>query len=72
MLTLNTLSDCTMVTTPRSGARGYFANVLAGIRDGGAMHARYEALARLSNADLARRGLTRGDIMRAVVAGEQI
>ena len=40
MLTLHTSSDCTMVTAPPRAARGYFANVLAGIRDGGAMHAR--------------------------------
>jgi hypothetical protein len=72
MLTLHTLSDCTMMTAPTRGAGlgRYFANVLAGIRDGGAMHARYEALARLSNTDLARRGLARGEIMRAVMAGE--
>ena len=72
MLTLNTFSDCTLATTPPRGGRAgrYFTNVLAGIRDGGAMHARYEALARLSNTDLARRGLARGDIMRAVLAGE--
>jgi hypothetical protein len=70
MLTLDTFSDCTMVTAPTQGVGRYFANVLAGIRDGGAMHARYEALARLSNTDLARRGLARAEIMRAVVAGE--
>ena len=70
MPTLHTSSDCTMVTAPPPAARGYFTNVLAGIRDGGAMHARYEALARMSNTDLARRGLTRAEIMRAVVAGE--
>jgi hypothetical protein len=72
MLTLDTLSDCTLATTPTRGARAgrYFANVLAGIRDGGAMHARYEELARLSNTDLAQRGLARGDIMRAVLAGQ--
>jgi hypothetical protein len=72
MLKLDMFSDCTMVTAPTQGAGlgRYFANVLAGIRDGGAMHARYEALARLSNTDLARRGLARAEIMRAVVAGE--
>jgi hypothetical protein len=70
MLTLQTFFDCTMVTTPPRGARGYFANVLAGIRDGGAMRARYEALSRMSNTDLARRNLTRAEIMRVVMAGE--
>jgi hypothetical protein len=72
MLTLNTFSDCTMVTTPtRRGRIGeHFANVLAGIRDGGAMRARYEALSRMSNTDLARRNLTRAEIMRVVMTGE--
>ena len=72
MLKLHTFAECTMVTAPprQAGIARHFANVLAGIRDGGAMHDRYTALARLSNADLARRGLTRADVMRAVVKGE--
>ena len=71
MLKLDTFPDYTVVTAPprRSGIAQHFANVLAGIRDGGDMHARYQELARLSNSDLAKRGLTRADIMRAVVAG---
>jgi len=72
MLKLHTFADYTVVTAPprQAGIARHFANVLAGIRDGGAMHDRYTALARLSNADLARRGLTRADVMRAVVKGE--
>ena len=72
MLKLHTFADCTLVTAlPRqAGIARHFANVLAGIRDGGAMQDRYTALSRLSNTDLARRGLTRADIMRAVVSGK--
>jgi uncharacterized protein YjiS (DUF1127 family) len=72
MLKLHTFADCTLVTAPprQAGIARHFANVLAGIRDGGAMQDRYTALSRLSNTDLARRGLTRADIMRAVVSGK--
>jgi len=72
MLKLHTFAECTMVTAPprQAGIARHFANVLAGIRDGGAMQDRYTALARMSNTDLARRGLTRPEIMRAVVRGE--
>ena len=71
MLKLHTVPDYTVVTAPprRSGVTQHFANVLAGIRDGGDMHARYQELARLSNSDLAKRGLSRADITRAVLAG---
>jgi hypothetical protein len=72
MLKLHMFDQCTIVTaTPRrAGIARHFANVLAGIRDAGDMHARHQALARLSNGDLARRGLARHDIMRSVLAGE--
>ena len=57
MLKLHTFADCTLVTAPprQAGIARHFANVLAGIRDGGAMHDRYRALARMSNTELARR-----------------
>jgi len=72
MLKLHTFADCTIVTAPprQAGIARHFANVLAGIRDGGAMHDRYQQLSRMSNTDLARRGLSRQDITRAVVKGE--
>ena len=48
-----------------------FSDVLylfrAGMRDGLALFARYQALSRLSDEGLAKRGLARGDIGRAVL-----
>jgi hypothetical protein len=73
MLKLHTFSDYTLITAPprrRSMAR-HVARVLAGIRDGGEMQARYEHLAHMSNSDLAKRGLTRDDIMRVVLTGRK-
>jgi hypothetical protein len=71
MLKLQGFSDYTLVTTaPRfRSVAAHFSKVLAGIRDGGEMHARYQELARLSDTDLAKRGLTRADIMHAVLTG---
>ena len=71
MLKLHTFAEYTAVTTTprRAGIARHFANILAGIRDAGEMEARYQALSRMSNTDLARRGLTRDDIMRAVMDG---
>jgi len=69
MLKLHTFSDHTLISAPpgrRSKAR-YLARVLAGIRDGGEMQARYEQLAHMSDSDLAKLGLTRDDIMRVVL-----
>jgi hypothetical protein len=39
-------------------------DIIAGSRDGLALQDRYEALSRLSNRELTRRGLTRADIPR--------
>jgi hypothetical protein len=70
MVKIDAISEYTAFTMPqRSRLTAYVANVMAGIRDGGEMHARYQALARLSNTDLARRGLTRDTITRAVLSG---
>jgi uncharacterized protein YjiS (DUF1127 family) len=41
----------------------------AGIRDGLRMYDAYHALARLSDAELRKRGLTRSEISRAVALG---
>jgi uncharacterized protein YjiS (DUF1127 family) len=49
----------------------HFANVLARIRDGGEMRPRYETLSRMSTTDLAKRGLTRAEIMRVVLGAER-
>jgi hypothetical protein len=69
MFRTDTVADRMVVTAAprRSGIATYFANVLAGIRDGSEMQARYEELSRLSDVDLARRGLTRADVMRAIL-----
>ena len=71
MLKVHTFSEFTVVTAPARRARvaSYVANVLAGIRDSGELQARYEALSRMSNTDLARRGLTRDTIAHALLCG---
>jgi uncharacterized protein YjiS (DUF1127 family) len=46
-----------------------FAEFLEGIREARAMAARYETLSRLSDGELAQRGLSRHDIPRVVVTG---
>jgi hypothetical protein len=57
-------------TTPRlfTWLFGYCTAFLVGIDDARAMALRYEMLARLSDAELAARGLTRQDIPHAVLA----
>jgi uncharacterized protein YjiS (DUF1127 family) len=45
------------------------ADFIDGVREGNAMAYRYERLSRMSNAELARLGLTRLDIPQAVVNG---
>ena len=66
-LTLATLAR----EAPRLAAIArFFADVLAGIREAHEMEQRYEMLSRLSDAALARRGLTREDIPRAAVTGK--
>jgi hypothetical protein len=74
MLKLHTMSDYTVISARprRSRLANYAANVLAGIRDGGEMQARYEALSRLSNAELARRGVTRDAITQLILHGGAI
>ena len=48
----------------------FFADVVAGIREAREIEQRYVTLSRLSDAALARRGLTREDIPRAAVTGK--
>lgn len=47
----------------------FFGAMLDGIAEAREMSSRYQALSRLSNEELARRGLTRETIPQAVVAG---
>ena len=55
------------MTVPKATPRpGWFANLLAGIREGQTLARRYDEFARLSNADLARRGFSRRDVCRLV------
>jgi uncharacterized protein YjiS (DUF1127 family) len=46
-----------------------FRAFFQGVREGLEMSDRYHALSRMSDADLAKRGLTRSEITRAVVLG---
>jgi hypothetical protein len=46
---------------------GWFANLLAGIREGQALARRYDQLNRFSPTELVHRGLTRDDVSRLVV-----
>ena len=80
ILGIRRLGDGTAVTTfsqPASVRRYFFLDVLiqalrdiiAGSREGLAMQDRYEELSRLSDWELARRGLTRADIGRLAVNG---
>jgi uncharacterized protein YjiS (DUF1127 family) len=58
------------ISLPRNrGSRtlGLIANVFAGMRDGLRLARHYRELSQLSDSQLARRGLERGDIARAAV-----
>jgi hypothetical protein len=54
----------------RIGFVEFIAGIVDGIREGRALAGRYEALARKSDAELARLGLTREDIPRAVLSAK--
>ncbi|HZT24949.1 MAG TPA: hypothetical protein VFA57_04515 [Pseudolabrys sp.] len=49
----------------------FLTEFLAGAREGLEIQSRYHALASKSAAELARRGLTRGDIAQAALKGDQ-
>jgi hypothetical protein len=74
MLKLHTMSDYTVISARprRSRLANYAANVLAGIRDGGEMQARYEALSRMSNTELKSRGVTRDTVTQLILHGGAI
>jgi hypothetical protein len=58
------------VSRPLFGGIVRFLSALAGgIRDGRRLAARYDALSRLSDAELARRGLDRATLPQAVARG---
>ena len=55
--------------TPRSPVRQFLTDLFTGVQEGREIAARYDALTRLSPAELASRGLTRQDISHAAVTG---
>lgn len=57
--------------TRRAGILKFLSGLAAGIRDGLAVAARYDKLARLSDSDLARLGLQREDVPRAALGGHK-
>ena len=59
----------TIRATPHAALRQFFADMFAGIQEGREIAVRYHALTRLSQAELASRGLTRRDISQAAVTG---
>jgi hypothetical protein len=54
----------------RPVATTFFAEFLAGAREGLEIEARYHALSRKSKPELAKMGLTRGDIAQAALHGK--
>ena len=69
-MTALTLSVLSRGTPWLKAVTRFFADLFAGIREGREMAYRYEALSRLSDAELARRGITRADIPRVAVTGK--
>jgi hypothetical protein len=71
MIKVDAISECTVIdAAPRTSRwTGFVRNVMAGIRDGGEMYARYQALQHMSNADLARRGVTRDRLTQVILHG---
>ncbi len=57
--------------TRGSGIVRFLAGLADGIREGLALAGRYEKLVRMSDAELARLGLTREDVPRAVLIGRK-
>ena len=56
------------MTSEYSAIRRLVADTFAGIREGRAIAVRYHTLARLSESELASRGLTRRDVPHAALA----
>jgi uncharacterized protein YjiS (DUF1127 family) len=57
--------------TRRRGVRRFLSELVDGLREGHALATRYDTLARKSDAELARLGLKREDIPRAVFSGRK-
>jgi uncharacterized protein YjiS (DUF1127 family) len=64
-----TLNASARAVSPFRKAFQVFADFVEGAREARAIAARYESLSRLSDNQLAQRGLTRGDVPQAAVTG---
>jgi hypothetical protein len=71
MIKIDAVSDCTVISAApeRSRFAGFITRVMAGIRDGGEMYARYQALQHMSPSDRARRGITRDNLSQVILHG---
>jgi hypothetical protein len=72
--TADATDDATLELDPPFATKAFFrsiAQLIAGCQDGLAMQARYNTLSALSSTDLARLGLTRGDIPRMTQEGRR-
>ena len=71
MMKIDAISECTVVSAPSTPSRwsGFVTRVMAGIRDGGEMYARYQALEHMSKTDRARRGITRDNVSQVILHG---
>ena len=57
--------------TGRTGILRFLSGLVDGIRDGLTLAARYDRLSRMSDADLARLGLSRVEVPRAALLGRR-
>ena len=70
------MSTITLNSSARSSSSSFrkvfqmFADFVEGAREARAIATRYESLSRLSDNQLAKRGLTRGDVPQAAVTGQ--
>ena len=69
VITHTAFTASSRIDTVFAAVAGFCADFCAGAREGREIEARYDALSRLSTADLARLGLTRADIAQAAVTG---
>jgi len=71
MTTLISHTVGSLQTSFLSAFSDYLAELCAGARDGREIEARYDALTRKSDADLAALGLTRDDVTHAALTGRR-
>ena len=66
---MSTITLNARTASPFRKAFQVFADFVEGAREAHAIATRYETLSRLSDNQLAKRGLTRGDVPQAAVIG---